>query len=174
MDTDTLIAKLRERGGAEDVAAAAALAQHKHGKDAFLGSTAYHDYAAARNYAQWVWDEPPPPSATINIGIEIEGDEYACDRIERVTDGMPRILQQIVAARCAQDVQWGGRAHDDEHTPSDWYQLLSVHVARLVRRPGIDEAPMDDYRQRLVKIAAIAGAAAQAWDRLQAASQRES
>lgn len=165
MDNDTLIAKLRERGGADDIAAAAALDQHKHGKDAFLGSTAHGNYAAARNYAQWVWDEPPPPSATINVAIEIEGDQGACDRVAKMITGIPEIFQAIIGERHAQDLQWGGAAHDDEHLPSDWYRLLSEHGARLVRRPGIDEAPMDDYRQRLVKIVAIAVAAAQAWDR---------
>ena len=55
MTTDTLIAWLREHGDADAQAAAEALASRKHGKDAFLGSTAYGDYAAAYNAAMTHW-----------------------------------------------------------------------------------------------------------------------
>ncbi|BAE50546.1 hypothetical protein amb1742 [Paramagnetospirillum magneticum AMB-1] len=84
-----------------------------------------------------------------------------------MTDGMPKVLQQIVAERCAQDVQWGGPEHDDGHDADDWRQLLRRHIDRLAD-PYDSAAPAADYRDRLIKIAAIAVASATAWDRAMA------
>jgi hypothetical protein len=72
------------------------------------------------------------------------------------------LLEAIIAERIRQDAQWGGAEHDDGHDPDDWYDLLWSHVDRLVDHQG---AAMPDYQARLIKIAAIALAAAQSADR---------
>lgn len=91
-------------------------------------------------------------------------------RAETSVECLPDILTQVTAERCNQDIQWGGAEHDDEHTPLDWEAALDDHVRRLtVGVSGetyvITYAPAPDYRERLIKIAALACAAAQSWDR---------
>lgn len=103
-------------------------------------------------------------TATINIAIEIEGDQDACDKIAKTVNDMPNIIQRIVAERARQDQQWGGPEHDDGHGPRVWEDILSDHVTRLTDVSG---DPATDYRDRMVKIAAIAVAAVQTWDRAQ-------
>lgn len=79
-------------------------------------------------------------------------------RVEAVVSA----LNEVADERARQDAQWGGPAHDDGHGPSDWRGLLGEHVGRLVVVHGQASA---DYRERLVKIAAIAVAAVEAHDR---------
>lgn len=79
---------------------------------------------------------------------------------------LPDIFTKIAAERCAQDIQWGGVDHDDQHMPEDWEDVLRNHVMRLNIFDGAGGLiPATDYRQRLIKIAAVACAAAQSWDR---------
>lgn len=81
---------------------------------------------------------------------------------------LPDIFTKIAAERCAQDIQWGGVDHDDQHTPEDWEDVLRNHVMRLNVFDGVGGLiPATDYRQRLIKIAAVACAAAQSWYRQQ-------
>lgn len=121
--------------------------------------------------------------ATINVAIEIEGDDTACDKVFETVNGMPEIFQAVVAERSRQDQQWGGPEHDDSHPPFTWWQLLTDHACRLLLSPPGDDdtatwneaAEADpDYRQHLIKIAALAVAAVQAWDRSRAISAEES
>lgn len=89
---------------------------------------------------------------------------YPIVRIETLLDDP--VLEAILAERIRQNRQWGGPAHDDGHAPQDWTHLLTDHAARLghwaVEGNFVAAA---DYRQRLVKIAALAVAAIQAHDR---------
>lgn len=62
-------------------------------------------------------------------------------------------LNALCAERRAQDAQWGGREHDATHTIEEWQQYLHDHTARLTNDP--------DPKQRLIKIAALALAAAE-------------
>ena len=106
-------------------------------------------------------------TTTINVAIDIEGDDDATNKAAELVNGMPEIFQAIIAERHAQDQQWGGLEHDDGHRPHVWENLIISHASRLTERI-MDEfghsAP--DYRQRLVKIAALAVAAVQSWDRI--------
>ncbi len=73
------------------------------------------------------------------------------------------IVRQILDERCAQDREWGGPDHDDNHYPGDWLNLIE----RQVRRAW----PVDAFeyrRRRLVKIAALAVAAMDSFDRTKA------
>lgn len=72
-------------------------------------------------------------------------------------------IEEIVAERIRQDLQWGGPEHDDGHEAVDWEIILRKHVQRLTRSSAAE--PTSDYRDRLIKIAAIALAAAQSHDR---------
>lgn len=75
-----------------------------------------------------------------------------------------RILGHIEAERDAQDEQWGGHEHDDQHTPEEWQGILQRYVNRLA-----DNTPMD-FRTDLIKITAIGLAAIESFDRQQGKS----
>lgn len=71
------------------------------------------------------------------------------------------VFGEIRSERRRQDEQWGGPDHDDEHSPQEWAQFL--HKQWLA---AAHEAELGgDYRGRLVKIAALAVAAAESYDR---------
>ena len=80
------------------------------------------------------------------------------------------IFEEIVGERLRQDAQWGGQDHDDAHGQADWYDILWGHVDRLLDCGG---RALPDYRERLVKIAAITVAAIEAHDRRAAAAGAE-
>ena len=111
-------------------------------------------------------------AVTINVAIELEGGSaHDLAKAERLVEGMPEIFQAMVAERHAQDLQWGGAAHDDTHAPIDWEALLDEHVGRLTRVEGTHFVSAPDYRRRLVKVGALVVAALQSHDRRQAAEQ---
>lgn len=109
----------------------------------------------------------------LSVDINLHGDagpdeEWSLDRAEQTLQGMPDVLTAIAGERCRQDIQWGGFSHDDSHNAEDWERLIVRHAYQLtVAHPGLHSArpPSPHYRQRLIKIAALAVAAAQAWDR---------
>jgi hypothetical protein len=75
-----------------------------------------------------------------------------------------RILYEIEDERKRQDQLWGGREHDDTHDEWDWLQYLTRMLEKTDR--AILNQNMPVYRERLVKLAAIAIAAAESYDRL--------
>lgn len=95
----------------------------------------------------------------------IEAVMWPVDEPEAVTRHLMGVLEQVADERFAQDRQWGGPDHDDEHAPSAWRDILFDHVDRLVK---FSDEPFPDFRARPIKIAALAVAAAQAWDRTMA------
>ena len=77
-----------------------------------------------------------------------------------------RILGEIVNERDLQDRQWGGPEHDDQHGMMDWLNYIqkqSNQATALLchQEPGGPE----QYRERMVKIAALAVAAIESYDR---------
>jgi hypothetical protein len=62
-------------------------------------------------------------------------------------------LRDVLDERTRQDAQWGGAAHDDEHTAFDWVALLTKHVGRAV----VDNPTT--FRGQMVKVAGLAWAA---------------
>jgi hypothetical protein len=70
------------------------------------------------------------------------------------------LFEEIRAEREAQDAEWGGTAHDDTHTQFDWWDFIKQHNDRSIRGQK-----RDDYRKQLIRIAALAVAAVQAFDR---------
>ena len=75
---------------------------------------------------------------------------------------MQKILDEVVTERAAQDRQWGGADHDDEHSPDDFMGFIAGQVVKG-RGDG------SDVRERFIKIAALAVAAVESHDRLTAA-----
>lgn len=88
----------------------------------------------------------------------------------------------VIAERNRQDQQWDGPEHDDDHTSYDWSAFIHHHTAKLhlLRREHgrlrgephewvESDGPAPDYRERLVKIAALAVAAIESYDRRKAA-----
>lgn len=72
---------------------------------------------------------------------------------------MEKIIEEIKAERAAQDAQWGGPEHDDEHDMNDFskYILRQLNLCYWGRGPGV--------RERFLKIAALAVAAVESHDR---------
>lgn len=69
------------------------------------------------------------------------------------------VLGEIIAERNRQDAQWGGADHDDDHSPEDWIRFIGAQAVKCAYGKG------PDYRERLVKIAALAVAAVETYDR---------
>jgi hypothetical protein len=92
------------------------------------------------------------------------------------TENMSDIHEEIKSARLRQNEEWGGAAHDDAHEPEKWCGFLR-HQLRLADRAacslatdeitgGEEQALIDGYRERLIKIAAVAVAATESLDRI--------
>ncbi len=77
------------------------------------------------------------------------------------------ICEQLVTERDEQDMQWGGPEHDDEHTRREWLDFVKEHADRARKAIGRRQQAidLDEYRRRLVVIAALAVAAIEAHDR---------
>ena len=73
---------------------------------------------------------------------------------------MRDIFDEICRERISQDKKWGGSTHDDQHSIFDWVIFIRHHTNRAVG--GRAE---DDYRKQMVRVAALAVAAIQAFDR---------
>jgi hypothetical protein len=89
---------------------------------------------------------------------------------------MNKIHEEIKSARLSQDKEWGGSVHDDVHEPDKWCGLLR-HQVRLADRAacslatdeitgGEEQTLINGYRERLIKIAAVAIAATESLDRI--------
>jgi hypothetical protein len=80
-----------------------------------------------------------------------------------VNEAQHRIVAEVIGERERQDAQWGGPEHDDRHLANDW-------VAIIVRHLGLaaDDAAATDperFRRQLVRVAAVAVAALESFDR---------
>jgi len=67
------------------------------------------------------------------------------------------IWGEVQRERQAQANQWDGSSHDDHHAPNDWIAFISYHAGK-----GSYKA---DFRQQMIRVAALAVAAIEAWDR---------
>lgn len=78
--------------------------------------------------------------------------------------GQRVVLEQVVEERRKQDRQWGGVNHDDEHERTEWISFLKDHLDRA-KKAVHKSGDLDEYRQQLIEVAALAVAAAEAHDR---------
>ena len=79
---------------------------------------------------------------------------------------MPRaaIYEEISKERRRQDRTWGGNRHDDDHEPHEWAGFIN-HQS-LMGLKAIGSSDPDEYRRRMVNVAALAVAAIEAHDRM--------
>lgn len=71
------------------------------------------------------------------------------------------VIDEVTEERWRQDAQWGGNAIDDTRDRGDWQNFIRKQNG-LANREGKDGA---GWRDRMIKIAALAIAAVQADDR---------
>lgn len=71
---------------------------------------------------------------------------------------MNKIFNAIKEERQRQDKLWGGATHDDTHNEQEWIGYMDEQLTK-----ANDEG---EYRERFVKIAALAVAALESMDRL--------
>lgn len=76
---------------------------------------------------------------------------------------LSNVLYAVLAERKRQDMQWGGPAHDDTHSAWDWADYIRKQ-ADLAEQPVAQ--PPGQFRERMVKIAALAFAAIESHDRV--------
>ena len=79
---------------------------------------------------------------------------------------MDQILDEIRRERDRQDETYGGPDHDDSHYPGDWCLILTKYLGRAAAET-IDVEPDAAFRENMIKIAAVAIAATQSFDRVQ-------
>jgi len=75
--------------------------------------------------------------------------------------GREKIFKEIDEERTKQDAKWGGAIHDDKHLSWDWIAYITKHLGRAVMWPF---APAT-YRYQMIRVAALAVAAAEWMDR---------
>ena len=76
------------------------------------------------------------------------------------------IVREIAAERRAQARQWGGPKHDDQHEAGDWFAYIVKQVRTAVEdRELFGNSSLFKNRSRLIKIAALAVAATESYDR---------
>jgi hypothetical protein len=73
-------------------------------------------------------------------------------------------IDEIIEERRLQDGEWGGPAHDDDHTYEDWAEILGAHATRLdgYLRDGGNTVVI---RRRAIVVAALAAALIESIDR---------
>jgi hypothetical protein len=74
---------------------------------------------------------------------------------------------EITKERNRQDEIWGGPEHDDTHTPEEWRSYIQYQINNMSPSDRMTSAILDEdnYRTRLIRIAALAVAAIQSLDR---------
>lgn len=78
--------------------------------------------------------------------------------------GLEVALKAIASERASQDAQWGGATHDDAHGVDDWFDYIRRQMEKIEQEwSGDDEG---EVRAAYVKIAALACAAIESYDRL--------
>lgn len=83
-----------------------------------------------------------------------------------VTEEEARVYEDVRVERWAQDRKWGGPCHDDEHDPGDWQSYIKQHLQEADINPRSCKANNPTlYRRQMVRVAALAVAAIQSFDR---------
>lgn len=75
------------------------------------------------------------------------------------------VIRDVLDRRAAQDKQWGGAEHDDEHDILDWLSFIGKQGRKIMETYGLQEVHERYARDRFIDIAALAIAAAESLDR---------
>lgn len=76
----------------------------------------------------------------------------------RMVEGTAEIGTEIAMERVLQNHRWGGPQHDDSHTPANWADYIHHQLSKMFQEEGSE-------RDRFLKVAALAQAAVEAFDR---------
>lgn len=68
------------------------------------------------------------------------------------------VVADVLYERKLQDKEWGGAEHDDKHDLDDWYRYIQKHAIRIFKNG-------DEARLAMIRVAALAIAAAESFDR---------
>lgn len=71
-----------------------------------------------------------------------------------------KVLHEVAAERKYQDKKWGGPAHDDTESEANWLKYIDEYAQGNVERTK--DRP---FRERMLKVAALAVAAVESYDR---------
>ena len=72
-----------------------------------------------------------------------------------------KVIDEVLAERKHQDEKFGGPVHDDGHTGRDWIAFIVEHLGRA----GTQVFAGDNFRKQMIKVAALAIAAVEWYDR---------
>lgn len=72
------------------------------------------------------------------------------------------IYDEIKEERTRQREEWGGADHDIKHNTHDWIAFIAKHLGKAVMWPFDKKV----YRYQLIRVAALAVAAVEAFDLL--------
>lgn len=79
-------------------------------------------------------------------------------------------ILDIEKERIRQDARWGGPERDDTNTEKQWVSLIDLYITKAVIALQTDYVDSLDYREELVKVAALAVAAIESYDRKRSAA----
>lgn len=101
------------------------------------------------------------------LSMEVLVDDTVIEKFLKDLNSSERVFGDILRERAKQDEQWGGPQHDDAHSAEDWERYLAYQLRAAERiAPGnIARTQTDEWRERMIKIAALAVAAVQSLDR---------
>lgn len=71
-----------------------------------------------------------------------------------------QVLRDIAEERAQQDAKHGGPSHDDTHSDFEWDWIINRHLERVIAATTTGKR-----RQQLVRVAALAIAAIESYDR---------
>jgi len=91
-----------------------------------------------------------------NQDQKLKEENTTCPEMERRV----KIMNDIQAEREYQDRQWGGEDNDDDNTLNDWTNFLFRYTSNAIHAPSEAE-----QRRQLIKVAALAVAAVESFDR---------
>lgn len=104
------------------------------------------------------------------IELRIDASELA-GRLKSDTN----VLIQVMGERAAQDAQWGGPDNDDKvNSEADWVSYIENQLGKLHRSWDLPDGQVpvvDEFRERMLKVAALAVAAIQSFDRVTGAAE---
>lgn len=79
------------------------------------------------------------------------------------TNSMSGVIIEVEKERARQDEKWGGPAYDDNHSTTEFVQLIEDYAGWA--RTMINMDSPEKARKRLIQVAALAVAAAESIDR---------
>lgn len=88
-----------------------------------------------------------------------------------------KVVDMIAEERARQDQQWGGPAQDDKHEPLEWMEYIGQQLEKFAKNLIVRGEPYcdtPDARQRFVKVAALAIAALESFERKDAVNAQAS